>query len=235
MVASSRATLTTPTSRTAPLPSMARGSPRSATPRRWPRSTPMPRSWTPTAASSCRASSTAHTHIYSGLARGLSIKGCNPTNFLEVLERPVVEHRPATSTLDGTRASAYATGARQPRATASPPSSTTTRASARSPAPSSRSRTSAEETGIRACLCYEVSDRRRRGEVPTSPSQENAEFAQWAAEAGLRHDRGHVRRPRHSSRISDETLDKMAEANDGLTGFHIHVCRGHERCLRQPA
>ena len=28
----------------------------------------------------------AHTHIYSGLARGLSIRGNNPTNFLEVLE-----------------------------------------------------------------------------------------------------------------------------------------------------
>ena len=28
----------------------------------------------------------AHTHIYSGLARGLSIVGNNPTNFLEVLE-----------------------------------------------------------------------------------------------------------------------------------------------------
>ena len=29
-----------------------------------------------------------HTHIYSGLARGLAIKGCNPTNFLENLEQP---------------------------------------------------------------------------------------------------------------------------------------------------
>ena len=28
----------------------------------------------------------AHTHIYSGLARGLSIAGNNPTNFLEVLD-----------------------------------------------------------------------------------------------------------------------------------------------------
>ena len=27
-----------------------------------------------------------HTHIYSGLARGLSIDGFNPTNFLEVLD-----------------------------------------------------------------------------------------------------------------------------------------------------
>ena len=26
--------------------------------------------------------------------------------------------------------------------------------------------------------------------------------------------------------LSDETLDKMVEANNGLTGFHIHVCEG---------
>lgn len=26
-----------------------------------------------------------HTHIYSGLARGLAIKGCNPTNFWRIL------------------------------------------------------------------------------------------------------------------------------------------------------
>ena len=28
----------------------------------------------------------AHTHIYSALARGLSIRGYNPTNFFEVLD-----------------------------------------------------------------------------------------------------------------------------------------------------
>ena len=50
----------------------------------------------------------AHTHIYSGLARGLSIEGNNPTNFLEVLEGTwwAIDRR---LTLDGTRASAYAT------------------------------------------------------------------------------------------------------------------------------
>ena len=36
-----------------------------------------------------------HTHIYSGLARGLSIDGFNPTNFGGA-GRPVVVHRPAS-------------------------------------------------------------------------------------------------------------------------------------------
>ena len=35
----------------------------------------------------------AHTHIYSGLARGLSIAGKNSRNFIEVLE-DTWEHRP---------------------------------------------------------------------------------------------------------------------------------------------
>ena len=50
----------------------------------------------------------AHTHIYSGLARGLSIAGNNPTNFLEVLEGTwwAIDRK---LDLDGTRASAYAT------------------------------------------------------------------------------------------------------------------------------
>lgn len=49
-----------------------------------------------------------HTHIYSGLARGLAIGGFNPTNFLEVLDGQwwyIDRHL----TLDGTRACAYAT------------------------------------------------------------------------------------------------------------------------------
>ena len=49
-----------------------------------------------------------HTHIYSGLARGLAIKGCNPTNFLENLEQQWWKIDD-NLTLDGTKASAYAT------------------------------------------------------------------------------------------------------------------------------
>ena len=49
----------------------------------------------------------AHTHIYSALARGLSIVGNNPTNFFEVLDGTwwaIDRHL----TLEGTRASADA-------------------------------------------------------------------------------------------------------------------------------
>ena len=45
----------------------------------------------------------AHTHIYSGLARGLAIEGNNPTNFYEVLDGTwwALDRQ---LTLDGTRA-----------------------------------------------------------------------------------------------------------------------------------
>ncbi len=66
-----------------------------------------PRSSTPGAASSCPALINAHTHIYSALARGLSIVGNNPTNFYEVLDGTwwaIDRHL----MMDGTRASATA-------------------------------------------------------------------------------------------------------------------------------
>jgi cytosine/adenosine deaminase-related metal-dependent hydrolase len=50
----------------------------------------------------------AHTHIYSGLARGLAIEGNHPTNFFEVLDGTwwnIDRHL----TIDGTKACAYAT------------------------------------------------------------------------------------------------------------------------------
>ena len=80
---------------------------------------------------------------------------------------------------------------------------------------------------MRSCLCYEVSD--RRGEEKRDQSiAENAEFAKWAHDAREAGDNmiaamfgGHA-----TFTLSDETMDKMAEANDGLTGFHIHVCEG---------
>ncbi len=166
-----------------------------------------------------------HTHIYSGLARGLAIKGCNPTNFLENLEQQWWKIDD-NLTLDGTRASAYATVLESLR------DGVTTifdhhASFCEIPGSLFAIKDVCEETGIRACLCYETSD--RRGEAKRDQSiAENAEFARWAAKAQAEGDSmiaamfgGHA-----TFTLSDETMDKMAEANDGLTGFHIHVCEG---------
>lgn len=164
----------------------------------------------------------AHTHIYSGLARGLAIDGNNPTNFLEVLEGMwwnIDRHL----TLDGTRASAYATVLDCIR------DGVTTifdhhASFAQIPGSLFAIKDVCRELGIRACLCYEVSD--RDGEEKCDQSiRENAEFARWAAKEDDDMIRamfgGHA-----LFTISDKTFEKMAEANDGLTGFHIHVSEG---------
>ena len=164
----------------------------------------------------------AHTHIYSGLARGLAIAGNNPTNFLEVLEGTwwnIDRHL----TLDGTRASAYATVLDCIR------DGVTTifdhhASFAEIPGSLFAIKDVCKELGIRACLCYEVSE--RDGEEKCRESiAENAEFARWAAKekdpmiAAMFG--GHA-----LFTISDKTFEEMVKANDGLTGFHIHVAEG---------
>lgn len=163
-----------------------------------------------------------HTHIYSGLARGLAIKGCNPTNFLQNLEQQwwnIDRHL----TLDGTRACAYVTMMESFR------NGVTTifdhHASFRQiPGSLFAIKDVAQEMGMRACLCYEVSDRDGKQKLQES-IQENADFARWAAEQDS--DMIAAMFGGHALfTLPDESLDAMAKANDGLTGFHVHVCEG---------
>lgn len=164
----------------------------------------------------------AHTHIYSGLARGLSIGGHNPTTFLEVLEGMwwnIDRHL----TLDGTRASAYATILDCIRdgvttifdhhaSFCAVPGSLFAIADV------------AEELGMRSCLCYEVSD--RDGEEKCLEAiAENADFARHAKEKNS--DMLKAMFGGHALfTLSDKTFQRMAAANDGMTGYHIHVAEG---------
>ena len=164
----------------------------------------------------------AHTHIYSGLARGLAIEGNNPTNFFEVLDGTwwnIDRHL----TLDGTRASAYATILDCIR------DGVTTifdhhASFCEIPGSLFAIRDVAKELGMRACLCYEVSD--RDGEEKCDQAiKENADFARWAA--GETDGMTAAMFGGHALfTLSDKTFEKMVEANDGLTGFHIHVSEG---------
>ena len=115
-----------------------------------------------------------HTHIYSGLARGLAITGCNPHNFLENLEQQWWKID-RNLTLDGTRACAFATILESLR------NGVTTifdhhASFCEIPGSLFAIRDVAAECGIRACLCYETSD--RDGEEKLAQAiAENAEFA----------------------------------------------------------
>ena len=164
----------------------------------------------------------AHTHIYSGLARGLSINGYNPTNFYEILDG-MWWKLDRELTLEDTKASAYATYLECIR------NGVTTvfdhHASYKEiPGSLFAIADCAKEMGIRSCLCYEVSD--RDGEEKCDQAiRENADFIQYCQEQ---------KDPMLAAMfgmhalftISDKTFDKCVKANDGRTGYHIHICEG---------
>ena len=163
-----------------------------------------------------------HTHIYSGLARGLSIDGFNPTNFLEVLDGQwwyIDRHL----TLDGTRACAYATVLDCIR------DGVTTifdhhASFCEIPGSLFAIKDVCQELGIRANLCYEVSER-DGAEKCGQAIRENADFARWAKEQD--DDMIKAMFGGHALfTISDKTFDRMVEANNGRTGYHIHVSEG---------
>ncbi len=164
----------------------------------------------------------AHTHIYSALARGLSIVGNNPTNFYEVLDGTwwAIDRK---LTLAGTRASAdalYIDCIKQGVTTIFDHHASFCEI----PGSLFQIAESAKKFGIRSCLCYEVSD--RDGEEKSIQAvKENADFITYceqqkdpmlAAMFG-----GHA-----LFTISDKTFDRMVEANNGRTGYHIHVSEG---------
>ena len=163
-----------------------------------------------------------HTHIYSGLARGLAINGHDPHTFYQVLDGMwwnIDRHLD----LEGTRASAYATILESVK------NGVTTlidhHASYCEITGSLFAiRDAAKELGMRSMLCYEVSE--RDGEKKCDEAiEENATFARWAAQEN--DDMIKAMFGGHALfTISDRTFEKMAKANDGLTGFHIHVCEG---------
>ena len=172
-----------------------------------------------------------HTHIYSGLARGLSINGFNPTNFFEVLDGQwwyIDRHL----TLDGTRACAYATVLDCIR------DGVTTifdhhASFCEIPGSLFAIKDVCKELGMRANLCYEVSE--RDGEEKCEQSiQENADFAKWAKEQD--DDMIKAMFGGHALfTISDKTFEKMVKANEGMNDVYDSLqnygCRPINRLL----
>ncbi len=163
----------------------------------------------------------AHTHFYGAFARGMPLKVEAPSNFPEILER-LWWRLDKALTLEDIRYSALVSlvDAIRHGTTclidhhASPhaiPGSLETIASA------------AKEAGVRACLCYELSDR---------DGEEKAEEGIEENESFIR--RAHAREfgplvsatfGLHASlTLSDATLKRAVEAAGPLgVGFHIHV------------
>lgn len=164
----------------------------------------------------------AHTHIYSALARGLSINGYNPHNFYEILDG-MWWNIDRKLSLKATRASAYATYLDCIR------NGVTTifdHHASFCEIPDSLFEIAdvAKEMGVRSCLCYEVSD--RDGEQKCDEAiKENADFIKYCKDNN--DDMLKAMFGMHALfTISDKTFEKCVKANDGMTGYHIHICEG---------
>ena len=164
----------------------------------------------------------AHTHIYSALARGLSIDGYNPTSFYEVLDGQWW-YIDRNLDLEATNASAQALvidSIKQGVTTIFDHHASFCEV----PGSLMRIAEVTREFGMRACLCYEVSD--RDGEEKSLQSvQENKDFIDYCEQNPS--DMLKAMFGGHALfTISDKTFDRMAAANSGRVGYHIHVSEG---------
>ena len=164
----------------------------------------------------------AHTHFYGVFARGMALPGDPPANFTEILEKlwwrldkglwpDDVRYSALVGLVDAIR------------------HGTTTlidhHASQRRIAGSLDQIASAvDQAGVRACLCYEVTDRDGR-EATLAGIQENSRFIRQVRDQ--RHKSGRLAATfgLHASlTLSDETLEGCVDLARHLdTGFHLHV------------
>lgn len=172
-----------------------------------------------------------HEHIYSTMARGISLKGYNPQGFLDILDGlwwNIDRHL----TLEQTRQSARATYLDCIR------NGVTTvfdhHASFGAISGSLFAiEDAAREMGIRTCLCYEVSDRAGPDKAREAIA-ENAAFIRHARQDETDMIAGMM--GMHASfTLSDETMALCAASKPDGVGYHIHVAEGIEdlhHCLK---
>lgn len=173
-----------------------------------------------------------HEHIYSAMARGLSIKGYNPKGFLDILDGQwwtIDRHL----TLEQTKYSAVETLISCIR------NGVTTvfdhHASFGQIGGSLFTIADvAKELGVRACLCYEISDRDGMDKARESV-MENAEFIRYALKDDTDMIAGMMGMHAQFT-ISDATMDLAAANKPDEVGYHIHVAEGIEDlhdCLKK--
>lgn len=173
----------------------------------------------------------AHEHIYSAFARGFSIKGYNPKGFLDILDGQwwtIDRHL----TLEQTKYSAMETLISSIRNGV-----TTTFDHHASFGHITDSlftiADAAKELGVRACLCYEVSDRDGMDKARESV-MENANFIKYALKDDSDMIAGMMGMHAQFT-ISDETMELAAANKPDEIGYHIHVAEGIEdlhHCLK---
>jgi putative selenium metabolism protein SsnA len=163
-----------------------------------------------------------HNHIYSAFARGLSIKGYNPHDFNDILEG-MWWKIDRLLTKENDRLSAYAvlidsikngvtTVFDHHASYCDIPGSLDTLADA------------AKELGVRASLCYEVSDRDGSDKMRQAVQENERMILKAKADAS---DMLKGMMGLHAAfTLSDETLALCKKHTPSYTGFHVHVAEG---------
>lgn len=163
-----------------------------------------------------------HHHIYSALARGITLNNHSPSNFLEILEGmwwKIDKHL----TLEDVRYSAYVTYLECIK------NGVTTvfdHHASYGATPGSLFEISdvARELGVRTSLCYEVSD--RHGEnLMKEAVQENVDFMNAVGKDSSDMQKGMM--GLHASfTLSNKSLDYIASQMPSDAGYHVHVAEG---------
>ncbi|MEG2659422.1 MAG: putative aminohydrolase SsnA [Oscillospiraceae bacterium] len=164
----------------------------------------------------------AHGHIYSAFARGLSINGYSPKNFLDILDGQwwTIDRK---LTLPDTRMSAMATYLDCIK------NGVTTMFDHHASYGGIEGSLfaiadAAKQMGVRTNLCYEVSDRDGEDKMRAAV-RENADFIAYAAKDDT--DMVKAMMGMHASfTLSDKSLALCRENTPEGTGFHIHVAEG---------
>ena len=173
-----------------------------------------------------------HEHIYSAMARGLSIKGYNPKGFLDILDGQwwTIDRK---LTLEQTKYSAMDTMISCIR------NGVTTIFDHHASFGHIKGSLFAiadvaKELGVRSCLCYEVSDRDGMDKAREAV-MENAEFIRYALKDDSDMIAGMMGMHAQFT-ISNETMELAAANKPDEVGYHIHVAEGIEDlhdCLKK--
>ena len=166
----------------------------------------------------------AHTHLYSSLARGMSVPGFAPSGFTAILEQLWWRLDKALDP-ESVRMSATIGAMEAARC-----GITTLIDHHASPHAIHGSLTAlrdavCRDVGLRGAFCYEVSDR----DGPRSRDEGISENVAFLAEAPPENRTNAAQFGLHASfTLSDETLERVAEHLPSGTGVHIHVAEGPE-------
>lgn len=163
-----------------------------------------------------------HNHIYSAFARGLSIKGYSPKNFSDILEGLwwTLDRK---LTLENDLLSAYAVFVDCIK------NGVTTifdHHASYGDIPNSLDMIidPAKELGVRACVCYEVSDRDGQKKMEEAVLENERAIDRAAGDDS---DMLHAMMGLHAAfTLSNETLKFCAEHKGDKAGFHVHVAEG---------